>query len=310
MILRASMRTDIPAFYAPWFYNRLQAGFVCVRGPYNPRQVTRYRLSPDVVDLFVFCTKNPAPMLDRLQELSAYGQYWFVTITPYGPEIEPRAPDKRRVIQDFWRLSKAVGPHRTAWRYDPILISPDYPVERHLASFAGMARQLEGATHTAIISFIDIYQKVRRNFPEAQEVEENHRITLGRELLAIARRRGMVLKACAEGDALAPLGVDCSGCLTQSVYESALGQAVRLPKSPSVRPGACACFMGQDIGAYDSCGHLCRYCYANSNPAAAQRNLLAHDPASPFLLGGPRPDDLVRDAKQKSWLQGGQQILL
>lgn len=304
MILRASMRTDIPAFYAEWFFRRLQAGTVCVRGPYNPRQVTRYRLDPELVDIFLFCTKNPGPMLGRLDELEAYGQYWFVTLTPYGPEIEPHVPDKAQVLRDFLRLAEAVGPHRTAWRYDPILLSPDYPVDRHLAAFEEMARALEGATNTAIISFIDLYKKVRRNFPQAREVERDERVLLGREMARAAQRHGMVLKACAEGDELAPYGVDCSGCLTQAVYESALGQGIRLPKASSVRPGACGCFMGNDIGAYDTCGHLCRYCYANSNPSAARRNLLAHDPDSEFLLGGPRPDDIVTEAKQKSWLTG------
>lgn len=113
MILRVSMRTDIPAFYSEWFFRRLQAGSVCVRNPRAPRQVTRYRLSPQVVDLFVFCTKNPAPMLERLSELSGYGQYWFVTLTPYGREIEPYVPDKAQVLKDFLRLSQALGP--TGW---------------------------------------------------------------------------------------------------------------------------------------------------------------------------------------------------
>lgn len=304
MILRASMRTDIPAFYSEWFFRRLKAGTVCVRSPYNPRRVTRYRLAPELVDLFLFCTKDPGPMLDRLDELGDYGQYWFVTLTPYGPDIEPHVPDKAQVLRDFLRLAEAVGPHRTAWRYDPILISPDYPVERHLAAFSALARALEGAAYTAIISFIDIYKKVRRNFPQAREVEREERLLLGREMVRIAQRHGMTLKACAEGDELAPYGADCSGCLTQAVYEGALGQGIRLPKASSVRPGACSCFMGSDIGAYDTCGHLCRYCYANSNPTAAQRNLLAHDPGSEFLLGGPRPDDIVTNAKQESWLTG------
>ena len=94
MIINTGMRTDIPAFYTDWFVNRLKAGFVLVRSPYNPRSVTRYRLSPDVVDLIGFCTKNPAPMLPYMDMLHPYGQYWFVTITPYGREIEPCVPQK------------------------------------------------------------------------------------------------------------------------------------------------------------------------------------------------------------------------
>ena len=88
MIINTGMRTDIPAFYADWFVNRLKAGFVLVRNPYNPRSVTRYRLSPDVVDLIGFCTKNPAPLFPYRDLLASFGQFWYVTITPYGHSME------------------------------------------------------------------------------------------------------------------------------------------------------------------------------------------------------------------------------
>lgn len=120
MILQTGFRTDIPGFYSTWFANRLRAGFVLVRNPYDPQSVTRYAINPDVVDLIGFCTKNPAPMLPRMELLRPYGQYWFVTITPYGPEIEPHVPPKAQVLQDFITLSKIVGPDCIAWRYDPI----------------------------------------------------------------------------------------------------------------------------------------------------------------------------------------------
>lgn len=106
MILQTGFRTDIPGFYSAWFANRLRAGFVLVRNPYDPQSVTRYAINPDVVDLIGFCTKNPAPMLPRMELLRPYGQYWFVTITPYGPEIEPHVPPKTQVLQDFIALSK------------------------------------------------------------------------------------------------------------------------------------------------------------------------------------------------------------
>ena len=109
MIIQTGMRTDIPAFYSKWLINRIRQGFVLVRNPYNPIQVTRYRLSPDVVDLIVFCTKNPEPMLPHMEMLKPYGQYWFVTITPYGKDIEPNVPEKEKVMDDFKRLSDLVG---------------------------------------------------------------------------------------------------------------------------------------------------------------------------------------------------------
>ena len=122
MIIQTGMRTDIPAFYSKWFMNRIKEGYVLVRNPYNERQVTRYRLTPDVVDLIAFCTKNPAPMLPYMNVLKPYGQYWFVTITPYGRDIEPNVPDKEKVMDDFKKLSDIVGVDSMGWRYDPIFI--------------------------------------------------------------------------------------------------------------------------------------------------------------------------------------------
>ena len=306
MILQTGMRTDIPAFYTPWFLNRLKAGFVLVRSPYAPQRVTRYSLSPAVVDLIGFCTKNPGPMLPHLSVLRPYaGQHWSVTLTPYGREIEPHVPPKEQVIEGIRALSAAVGPASVAWRYDPILLNGTYTEERHLAEFSRMAAALDGCVEVCIISFLDLYRKVQRNFPEARAVPAAARIRLGRAMARIAKSHHMRLKACAEGDELAPYGVDCSGCMTMEVYEHAL-HARLSPPPGAVHPDRkeCACYLGGDIGAYDSCGHLCRYCYANASPEAVRRNRRLHDPASPFLIGGPLPGDEVRDARQESWLDG------
>ena len=165
MIINTGQRTDIPAFYSAWFVNRLTEGFVLVRNPYNPQRVTRYRLTPDVVDLIGFCTKNPEPMLPHLDLLKPFGQYWYVTVTPYGKDIGPNVPGKLRVLESFRRLSDAVGPERVGWRYDPILINEDWSVQRHIRAFSYMADALSGYTRTAVISFIDLYGKTRRNFP-------------------------------------------------------------------------------------------------------------------------------------------------
>ena len=300
MIIQTGLRTDIPAFYTPWLLRRLEEGYALVRNPYNPSAVTRYSLSLDVVDLIAFCTKNPAPMLPHLDRLAAYGQYWYVTITPYGPDVEPRVPPKEQVMADFLRLSAALGPDCVGWRYDPILLTETYTVQRHIADFEAMARTLAGSTRTCVISFIDLYRKVRRNFPEAREVTLPARIELGRAFAEIGRRYGMTVRSCAEGDLLAPHGVDVSGCMTLSTFEAALRTRLNAPK-PGKTARDCACHLTCDIGAYDTCGHLCRYCYANSDPAAALRNVRRHDPASPFLLGGPLPGDRIHQARQTRW---------
>lgn len=300
MIINTGQRTDIPAFYSKWFVNRLKAGFVMVRSPYAPETVTKYILSPDVVDVIGFCTKNPEPMLDHMELLRDYGQLWHVTITPYGREIEPRVPGKLRALESFKRLSAIVGPDSMVWRYDPVFISDTYPVERHIRAFEYMAGALEGHTHTAVISFIDLYEKTKRNFPEARTVTKEERLALGKAFAEIAATRGMTLRPCAEGDELARFGADCSGCMTVAMYEKAIGCRLKVPRTAPARR-ECACYLACDIGAYNSCPHLCRYCYANHDAVAVGMNMRRHDPDSPLLIGHILPGDKIREAEQDSW---------
>lgn len=173
MILQTGMRTDIPAFYSKWFINRIREGYVLVRNPYHPSSVTKYRINPEVIDLIAFCTKNPAPMFEYMDILKPYGQYWFVTITPYGKEIEPNTPDKLQVIKDFKTLSKSVGVDSIGWRYDPIFITDKYSLDFHIKIFGQMAKELSGYTNTCIISFIDLYKKVIQNFSQARMVNRD-----------------------------------------------------------------------------------------------------------------------------------------
>ncbi len=301
MILQTGMRTDIPAFYSQWFINRIKAGYVLVRNPYNPSSVTRYEINPDVVDLIAFCTKNPAPMLKYMDVLKPYGQYWFVTITPYGKEIEPNVPDKRQVLEDFKTLSKFVGVDSIGWRYDPIFINDKYSIDFHIETFEQMARELSGYTKTCIISFIDLYKKVIKNFPQACMVEKEKRLKIGKAFAEIGRQYDITIKACAEGDELAPYGVDCSGCLTQEVYETVLHTKLDMPKIKGQRNG-CACFFGNDIGAYDTCRHFCKYCYANTDYKAVLSNSKLHNPDSPFLIGMHQAGDIMNYAVQESWV--------
>lgn len=301
MIIQAGMRTDIPAFYSEWFINRLREGYVLVRNPYDQSSVSKYILSPEVVDLIAFCTKNPAPMLPHMDMLQSYGQYWFVTITPYGRDIEPNVSEKEKVMESFRELSSLVGVDSVGWRYDPILITKNYSLERHIADFERMASNLSGYTRICVISFIDLYKKVQKNFPEAVEVSASDRITIGKAFVEIGKKYGITIKACAEGNDLAPYGVDCSGCMTVGTFEKILHARLDVPKSKSPR-SQCACLIGGDIGAYDTCGHLCRYCYANANAAAVRHNMHLHDPRSPFLIGNSLPGDRIHQAKQQSWI--------
>ena len=309
MILHTGLRTDIPAFYSEWFVNRLKEGFVMVRNPYNPAQITKYRISPDVVDLISFCTKNPAPFLPYMDLLKDYGQYWYVTITPYGREIEPKVPDKETVMDSFKKLSEKVGVNAIGWRYDPIFISEKYTVQRHIEDFERMAWNLSGYTHTCVISFIDLYQKVLRNFPEVREVKREDRFALAKEFVRIGKKYDIHIKACAEGNELADLGVDCGGCMTVDVYEKAIDCSLKVPKQKGAR-SECGCLLGCDIGAYNTCGHLCRYCYANYDAKTVLENMRKHNPTSPLLLGELTKEDIVHEAKQESWKDMQMRLML
>ena len=300
MIINTGQRTDIPAFYAEWFANRLREGFVCVRNPYDPNRVSRYRLDPAVVDAICFCTKNPVPMFPYMEMLRVFGQLWFVTITPYGRDIEPNVPDKHRLLEAFRELSDKVEADSIVWRYDPILISDRYSPDYHIRAFEQMASALDGYTRSVVISFIDLYPKVRKNFPEAREVSREQRLELGKAIIGIASAHGMTVKPCAEGDELAAYGADCGGCTRISDYEKAIGKRLIAPKTKGAR-AACACYLSCDIGAYNTCRHLCRYCYANAEPEKVLAHSRLHDPHSPFLIGSYQPDDVIHDVPQRSW---------
>lgn len=183
MIIHASMRTDVPAFYSEWFANRIREGYLRVRNPYNPLQVTEYSLDPEVVDLIVFCTKNPEPMLKYMDLLKSYRTYWYITITPYGADIESglfkTIVSKRKIIETFQQISEIVGAEHIGWRYDPIFVDEKYTVKYHLEQFEGISAALEGYTKNCVISFLDLYQKVKKNFPEAKMVSREQRMYLG-----------------------------------------------------------------------------------------------------------------------------------
>ena len=275
-----------------------------VRNPFYPSSVSRYELNPQIVDLITFCTKNPLPVLKNQElrnELSKYNQWWYVSLTPYGKEIEPNVPEKAAVADAIIELGKRLGPEKVGWRYDPIFISEKYTVPYHLKAFENIARRLSGATKTAVISFIDLYPKVKRDFPEAREVTQAERLTLGKAFVEIAIRYGMTLRPCAEGKELEQFGADCSGCQTVAVLEKAVGKNLKVPKKNSARK-ECDCFLNGDIGAYNSCGHLCRYCYANADSSLVLENMKSHNPSSPLLIGELNPDDKIFNTAQKSWI--------
>ena len=307
MILNTGSRTDIPAYYSNWFYQRIEDGYVIVRNPYNPTQVTKYILSPGVIDAIVFCTKNPAPMLDRLDELKDFDMFWFVTITPYGKDIEPFVPDKDAVMDSFISLSRTVGPAKMSWRYDPIFIDEKYDVDFHINAFRKMSEKLKGSTNQVVVSFIDLYEKTKKNFPGVKSVSFSDQEMLIDAFSKIARENNMQIHLCCEREELVRDNVDASGCLSQGVLEDAIGTHLKVPKPQNAR-AECQCLLGADIGAYNTCGHGCKYCYANYDRETVVYNMKHHDPMSPLLVGELNEDDVVHEANQKSWKDGQMSI--
>lgn len=306
MIINTGNRTDIPAYYSEWFYNRIDEGFVFARNPYNPQQVTRYLLDPEVVDCIAFCTKNPRPMIRDLKYLSAFNQFWAVTITPYGSEIEPGVPPAEEVMESFKELSDKVGRKCISWRYDPIFLTEKYNLDFHLQAFERMVQTLEGYTDMCVISFIDLYDKTKKNFPGVRAVGREERMKIGEEFVRIGADHGIRIYTCGEGAELESLGADCSGCLSKAVLERAIGMPLDIPKTSEKSAQTreeCSCILGADIGAYNTCGHGCLYCYANYDEETVKENMEQHDVYSPFLIGDFMDGDVVKSAEQESWIR-------
>lgn len=292
MIISASRRTDITAHYSQWFFRRLEAGSVCVRNPVNFHQVSRISLSPEVVDGIVFWTKNPSPMMDDLHLLKDYPFYFQFTLTAYGQDLEPGVPSKNDVIVPaFQELSRRIGPERIIWRYDPILLTQKYTAEYHVHYFEALSKRLSGFTNKCVISFVDLYRHLGRQF---QPLDTAEIFELTGRLSDIAQKYHLTLETCAESLDLSQFGIHHGHCIDGELFEKLIGQSLSLSKDKNQRD-ACGCMASIDIGMYDSCANGCKYCYANHSPAAVRRNIQAHDPSSPFLCGNLSPEDIVRD---------------
>ncbi len=300
MIINTGCRTDIPAFYSKWFMNRIKEGYVYVRNPYYMTQVTKLSLSPDVVDCLVFGTKNPEPMIKYLEELNKYKQLWYITITPYGKDIEPNVPEKKKVIESFKKISESIGINSVNWRYDPIFIGMGFNVEKHINCFEKMAKDLKGYTKNCTISFLDLYEKVKRNAPKIKPPTREEQIELAKAFYKIGKDNGIIIHSCCEKTFLADYGMDCKGCMTKEIVEASIGERLNAPKIKNVRED-CNCLLGNDIGVYNSCNHLCIYCYANADRETVKKNVRMHNPNSPFLIGNLMPEDEIHETKQKSW---------
>ena len=236
MIINTGGRTDTVQYYTEWLLNRFSEGYVLSRNPLFPRKVTRYELTPDKVDCVVFCSKNYRPILPRLHEITErFHTYFHYTITAYGKDIEPGVPSIDESIETLIALSEQAGKQRVAWRYDPVLLTEKYTVERHLETFDYMAKALAPYIDRCILSFVEMYKKVEVNMPELIPLTDQDMETLAKGLGGTAEKYGIFIQTCGTDDKFTQYGIHSSGCMTLDILGKANGITFRKLKHKGMR---------------------------------------------------------------------------
>jgi hypothetical protein len=293
MIISASYKTDIPAFYGEWFMNRLRAGFCMMVNSYNRHRALRVSLRREHVDGIVFWTKNAGPFLGNLVEVRERGFPFVVqyTINGYPRQLEYSVADATLALRHASKIARQHGPKVLVWRYDPIVFSSETPIDRHLENFAWIAGRLEGMTDEVVISFAQIYQKTKRNMDRAStefgfswtDPDDEKKRALLRQLSELARQRKMRITLCSQPYLLEPnAGVAEAHCVDAQRLSALAGNVIQARLKGARKE--CGCFESRDIGDYDTCPHGCVYCYAVLDRSLARRRHSEHDPNSEFLF--------------------------
>lgn len=302
MILSVSRRTDIPAFYTEWFFNRLKEGFVLVRNPMNFNQVSEVNITPDVIDCIVFWTKDPTNIINDLDKLNQYKYYFQVTINPYDKSIEKNVPAKSNIIKSFQTLSEKIGKEKVIWRYDPIILTDVIDIDYHEKYYNILASKLAGYTEKCVISFVDLYEKSKRNMKNMGlfKIDNKQMVLISEKLLRIAKKYDIKLESCCEEVDLSRIGISHSKCIDEDLISKIVGQKLNIKKDKNQRI-ICGCAESIDIGAYNTCRHGCLYCYANYSDKSIENNILKHDVNSPMLIGNKSEEDKVTVRKMEKY---------
>lgn len=293
MIISASRRTDIPAFYTPWFMNRLREGWCLVPNPFRAMQVSEVSLKAEDVDVLVFWTRNALPLLPHLQELEerGYRSYFLYTLMHNPAEVDSGCPPLEGALRTFKALADRVGPQKAIWRYDPIVITSLTDPDFHKEAFRRIATALRGYTERCVISIMHPYRKAERRFTEEgielKTCEESAMGELLRFMAGEAQDRGMEIQSCAQGIELEAHGVRQGKCVDDGYLAGVFGIDAGHTKDRSQRR-ACGCIKSKDIGMYDTCLYGCLYCYATGSFKKAAENYRRHDPNGPSLIPVPR----------------------
>lgn len=309
MILSVSRRTDIPAFYSKWFFNRIKEGYFLVRNPMNAHQISRVELDPSVIDCIVFWTKNPKPMLRKLDYLKGYKYYFQFTLNPYDKSLEHNVPRKKYIIDTFVELSEMIGKEKVIWRYDPIILTDRYTKEYHYKWFEYLAQKLCNYTDKCVISFLDLYKKTERNLKEIKimpllkcDMEE-----MADKFSLIASKYNLIIESCSEEIELDKFGIKHGKCIDDKLISRILDYNINVDKDPNQRE-VCGCVKSIDIGAYNTCKHNCLYCYANFSNETVNKQVLEHNDKSPLLVGNLNGNEKITDREIKSFIKKEEQI--
>jgi hypothetical protein len=281
MIVSASYKTDIPAFFGPWFRARLAVGRVRVKNPYGgpDREVS---LASGDVDAFVFWTRNAGPFFPILEDLAAAKVPFVVqfTVIGYPRAIETATIAAEAAAAQIRALAGRFGRRAVVWRYDPVLATSLTPPDWHADNFAGIARALVGTVDEVVLSFAQIYAKTRRNLATAaaehgffwDDPPPAAKAALLSRLAAIACDHGLKPSLCGQDELVAPpLGE--ARCIDLARLSDVAGRPIAAPAKPHRK---CACAASVDIGGYDTCPHGCTYCYAVRTRDVAKRKYAAH----------------------------------
>lgn len=299
LIISASRATDIPAFYADWFFRRFEKGYVRWRNPFSGQDSY---VSFANTRFIVFWSKNPAPLLSHLstlkeREIGCYIQY---TLNDYEAEgLEPSVPPLAQRIDTFRRFVDALGIGAVVWRFDPIILTDKINIDTLLHKIAHIADVLAGYTEKLVFSFADIdsYKKVSRNLRQSginyREWDEESMRDFASRLSALNRNKWKFrLATCAERIDLSEYGIEHNRCIEPELIsrfapdDDILQNFLYIARTDTGQRKACGCILSKDIGAYNTCPHGCLYCYANTSPASAFANYkksLANPPTDSII---------------------------
>lgn len=292
MILNVSGRCDIPAFYSDWFINRYKEGFIDVRNPFNTSLVNRIYFED--VDGILFCTKNPIPIIDKLNLINK-PIIFHLTLTPYKKDIEPNVPPKGKIIESIKKLSNIIGIDNLYVRYDPVFLNDIYNLNYHIKEFNTLCELLDGFAKNIIISFIDDYKNVRNNMKYLKVnpfTEEDYK-QIGINFSSSAKKHNMTVQTCFEDRNLVEYGFIKRDCLNIELAYKLTGKT-NFKKGKARKGGKCNCIEMVDIGVYNSCKHFCKYCYANFDERKVDENFKNHNPDSSLLIGELKCTDIIK----------------